>query len=557
MTTGLSSALSCRSFSILLFTQISLMSRQGNLFSRVSIGFGLATALSLTSRGAVLSQVPATSAQFIAQTTPVSTTVLYVNPTTGNDQPAAGKTEAAPYKTITFALQQATAGTIIQLAPGTYTRENGETFPLILKPGVTLQGNEPSKGASIVIQGGGDTVSKTFARQNVSILAGQGSTIRGVTVTNPNSRGTGVWIEDVSATLSNNTFTKSVREGIFVTGNANPTITDNVFTQNQGNGISIAKTARGQIKNNVFLNTGFGLAIGGTSTPVIEGNQINQNQDGLYINDNARPVLRNNVITDNLRDGIVATSSAQPDLGTAESNGNNTIRNNKQYDVNNSTGRTLIAIGNSIDPKKIAGSVEYVASIGGSFADVQGHWAQAYIQALASRNIITGFPDGTFKPNEPVTRAQFAAIILKAFSPTATRPAREFSDVRQNYWGYTAIQTAVRGGFMAGYPEGTFQPEQRIPRVQSLVALVNGLGFGTGDASVLSRFQDASSIPSWATGQIAAATQRRMVVSYPSVSQLNPSREATRAEVAAFVYQSLVSAGRAQAIPSPYIVGTQ
>jgi parallel beta-helix repeat protein len=523
-----------------------------HLFS-VSLGFGLAAALTLTSHGAVIAQAPSLSP--ILTQAPVSTTVLYVNPTTGNDQPAAGKTEAAPFKTITFALQQATAGTIIQLAPGTYAA--GETFPLALKPGVILQGNESSKGASILIQGGGDTISKSFAKQNVSILAAEGSIIRGITVTNPNGRGSGIWIEDVSATLLNNTLTNSVREGVFITGNGNGTVTGNVFTQNQGNGISIAKAARGMIKNNVFLNTGFGLAIGGTSTPLIDSNQITQNTAGFYINDNARPVLRNNVVTDN-KDGVFVTSSAQPDLGTAASNGNNTIRNNKGTDVTNSTGRPIIAIGNNIDPKKISGPVEFVASSGGStFADVQGHWAQGYIQALAARNIITGFPDGTFKPNEPVTRAQFAAIILKAFAPAETKPGRTFSDVRSNYWAATAIQTSVRGGFMTGYPEGTFQPEQRIPRVQTLVALVNGLGFPYGDAAANSRYQDAAAIPSWAAGQVAAATGRRMVVNYPSVGQLNPGREATRAEVAAFVYQALVSAGKADAIASPYIVGAQ
>jgi hypothetical protein len=243
-------------------------------------------------------------------------------------------------------------------------------------------------------------------------------------------------------------------------------------------------------------------------------------------------------------------------LGTAESNGNNTIRNSKKLDVNNTTSNVILAIGNSIDRKKIAGRVEYVAS-NIAFGDVQGHWAQQYIQALAARNIITGFPDGTFKPNDPVTRVQFAAIVLKAFAPGAKKPATEFTDVNSKYWGYTAIQTAARGGFMAGYPGGTFRPEQRIPKVQALVALANGLEYGAGDTSVLKVYQDASTIPSYANGPLSAATQRQIVVNYPTVTQLNPNREATRAEVAAFIYQALVSSGKAQAIPSPYIVGAR
>ena len=67
----------------------------------------------------------------------------------------------------------------------------------------------------------------------------------------------------------------------------------------------------------------------------------------------------------------------------------------------------------------------------------------------------------------------------------------------------------------------------------------------------------ASQIPSWAQSSVAAATSRQLVVNYPTAAQLNPTREATRAEVAAFVYQALVNAGQAQPIPSPYVVTVQ
>jgi parallel beta-helix repeat protein len=514
----------------------------------------------LIAQAPAVSQLPSPSAPSVML--PTITTVLYVNPATGVDQAASGKTVAAPYRTITFALQQATSGTAIQLAPGTYTQQSGEQFPLVLKPGVVLRGDENSKGQGILIQGGGATLSRAFAQQNVTIRAANDSAILGVTVTNTNTRGTGIWVEDADATISNNTFTNNNREGVFAVGNSSPLVSDNVFVKNSGNGMSVAGGARGQIKNNVFNNTGFGLALGGESIPRLEGNQITQNTAGIYMSGNTRPILRNNVITDSQGDGIVARDGAFPDLGTSDSLGNNTIRNNgrdaklKGVDVNNTTSNVFQAIGNNIDPKKIAGRINFTA--GGTntaFSDIQGHWAQQYIQALAGQNIITGFPDGTFKPNDPVTRAQFAAIVLKAFAPAAKNPAVNFSDVSSKYWGFAAIQSASRGGFMTGFPGGTFKPEQRIPKVQALVALSNGLEFGAGDPSLLSRFQDAASIPSWAKSPIAAATQRQIVVNYPTVGQLSPERDATRAEVAAFIYQALVSAGKAQAIPSPYVVG--
>lgn len=190
-----------------------------------------------------------------------------------------------------------------------------------------------------------------------------------------------------------------------------------------------------------------------------------------------------------------------------------------------------------------------------TFADIQGHWAQRYIQALADKNIISGFPDGTFKPNAPVTRAEFAAIVTKAFPKASQNNASiEFVDVSRSFWGYSAIQTAVRRGFLVGYPGRIFQPSQQIPRVQVIVALASGLNLSSDNTSVLSYYQDATQIPTYAMNKVAAATQRQMVVNYPTVRQLNPNRNATRAEVAAFIYQALVDADQAQSINSPYLV---
>ncbi|GAA6615976.1 DUF1565 domain-containing protein [Scytonema sp. NUACC26] len=502
---------------------------------------------------------------------PVGATALYVNPETGQDSPDAGSSEAKAYKTITYALKQVKAGAVIQLAPGTYNQESGEVFPLTIGPSVTLRGDESTKGQGILIVGSGNFISPTFARQNVAILAQNDSAISGITVTNPENRGTGVWIETTNVVVSNSTFTNSVREGVFVTGKANPKIENNVFIQNKGNGVSVAKSARGEVRNNLFQDTGFGVAVSDLASPLITDNQILQNNGGIVVNGASKPVLRNNVIQDNRDHGLVVIQNAQPDLGTAENPGKNIIRNNGKKDVkkffdvlNATTGNTILAVGNDIDEKRISGKVDFVAAavdapLGGAtaFRDVPaGYWAKTYIEALAAKNIIAGFPDGSFKPNEPVTRAQFAAIISKAFAPNPKRETSSFNDVSRNFWAYKVIQSAYQGGFVSGYPDKTFKPEQQIPRVQALVSLANGLGLSTDSQTVLSVYSDASQIPNYAAGPIAAATTKQLVVNYPSVKELNPNRQATRAEVAAFVYQALVSRGNLQAIPSPYLVRT-
>jgi parallel beta-helix repeat protein len=484
--------------------------------------------------------------------------VLYVNPQAGTDGSGAGTSPEAAFKTITYALQQVQAATVIQLAPGTYSKESGETFPLVIPSGVTLKGEEGTKGKDTIIKGNGEFVSPTFARQNIAVLAKGDSQILGVTITAPITRGTALWIETGSPLISNCTLANSNRDGIFVSGNASPKIYNNTFTKNAGNGISIAKAAQADVRGNLFQETGFGLAIGGTSTPQVSGNQIIQNEDGIVVSDSARPVLRDNLIEKNGRDGIVVISSALPDLGNSSSAGNNTIRSNKRHDLYNATrGNTLVVAGNTLDTKKISGKyslVDVATAYSGPLRDIQGHWAQSFIEALAAKKVITGFPDGTYRPSDPVTRAQFATIISKAFEPGANRAGESFRDVPSNLWAFNAIQTAYRGGFMSGYPGGQFLPDQAIPRVQVLVALSSGLNLKSDNSSVLAFYQDASQIPSYATTAVAAATEKKIVVNYPEIKTLNPTRNATRAEVAAFVYQALVNAGKAQALQSPYVV---
>jgi hypothetical protein len=192
-----------------------------------------------------------------------------------------------------------------------------------------------------------------------------------------------------------------------------------------------------------------------------------------------------------------------------------------------------------------------------TFSDVaSNYWASDFIQALSTRGVIKGFPDGSFRPNEVVTRAQFASMVSGAFNTPSVRSSVAFQDVTSSYWGSNAIRDAYQKGFMTGYPNSTFQPNQQIPRVQALVSLANGLNYQpNGDVnSILSNYSDSSSIPSYALSSVAAATNKRMVVNYPNLAQLNPNRSMTRAEAASLIYQALNSTGQVAAIASPYIV---
>lgn len=230
---------------------------------------------------------------------------------------------------------------------------------------------------------------------------------------------------------------------------------------------------------------------------------------------------------------------------------------------NNSTAAALAALGTIAGAAMPLVAPAPAIAQTAQFSDVSSdYWAQPYIERLATEEIIAGFPNGTFQPEQPVTRAQFAAIVRQAFNQNRTRSAPSFGDVPANYWATQAIADAYAQGFMSGYPNGTFQPEQQIPRVQAIVSLANGLGFAPNSPvdQVLNTYRDASQIPDYAESPVAAATENDLVVSYPDVNRLAPQSVTTRAEVAAFIYQALVAQGQLPELdPSlsatDYIVG--
>jgi hypothetical protein len=195
----------------------------------------------------------------------------------------------------------------------------------------------------------------------------------------------------------------------------------------------------------------------------------------------------------------------------------------------------------------------------GTFSDVQSSWARDCITELTRKGIISGYPDGSFRPDAPVTRAEFASMVGKAFPNAArVRTAARFVDVPSNYWAFSAISVASQTGFLSGYPGGVFNPSQNIPRAQVLVSLTSGLNYTPTQPvnATLASFSDASAIPTYAQTGIAAATEKRLVVNYPNVQLLNPNQLSSRAEVSAFLCQALVGTGQvAEVVPAQYIAG--
>jgi parallel beta-helix repeat protein len=305
----------------------------------------------------VITAIPA-----IAQTLPQTSepqNIIYVNPQTGSDRPDQGSSNA-PFKTISYAISRAQpeATTIIQLANGVYSSNSGEQFPIRLRSNVTLRGNEADKGRGIAIVGGGTLLSISRLTQNVAIALADRSELRGVTVTNPNSRGYGLWVENASPAIVNNTLLDNHQDGMLITGKSTALVSANQFFRNGTSGLAIEGTASPEIRSNLFQQTTFGMSIRQEATPQITENTFTQNQNGILIQASAKPILRGNMILNNRNYGLTVSDNANPDLGKTNDDGNNTFVGNGTFDLQNVSSHAIAVIGNQLDITRAKGKLQ-------------------------------------------------------------------------------------------------------------------------------------------------------------------------------------------------------
>ncbi|MCX5976429.1 MAG: S-layer homology domain-containing protein [Coprothermobacterota bacterium] len=118
-----------------------------------------------------------------------------------------------------------------------------------------------------------------------------------------------------------------------------------------------------------------------------------------------------------------------------------------------------------------------VAVVSRVFPDISGHWAQVELEKLSKIGILKGFPDGLFKPDQDITRAQFAKVITIALRIPEAKPASPtFPDVPANHWAFGYIEAAAGRGLLQGFPDGRFHPEDPVskPQIAKIISQENG-----------------------------------------------------------------------------------
>jgi hypothetical protein len=166
--------------------------------------------------------------------------------------------------------------------------------------------------------------------------------------------------------------------------------------------------------------------------------------------------------------------------------------------------------------------------------DITGHWALDSINTLVRQGCISGYPDGSFKPENTITRAEFAAVLVKAFQ-LENNDGKIFSDTAA-HWAKDYIAAAAAKGLVSGYAGGNFGPDDLITREQMAVMIVKAAGLAP--AAEAPGFADSAAISGWAVEAVAAATENGIMKGY-SDNTIRPGGSATRAEAVTVIMNAL------------------
>lgn len=149
-------------------------------------------------------------------------------------------------------------------------------------------------------------------------------------------------------------------------------------------------------------------------------------------------------------------------------------------------------------------------------SDIAGHWAESVITQWQSKGLIQGYEDGTFKPGNTITRAEFVTLMNNA-KGFWSEGSINFSDVKNGSWFYSAVARAVAAGYVKGYSDGSFKPNNTITRAEATVMIANTAKLSANEAGAY-RFTDIGSIPAWARGSVGAVVAAGYMTGYPDGS---------------------------------------
>lgn len=181
-------------------------------------------------------------------------------------------------------------------------------------------------------------------------------------------------------------------------------------------------------------------------------------------------------------------------------------------------------------------SVYAIVQTNNKFTDIDGHWAKADIQLLGSKLIVDGVSAQSFAPDTNITRAQFAALLIRSLGLSENREANRFTDVPSYNWSAGAVGAASKAGLIDGFEDGSFRPADPVTRQQMVVMIARAMKASGQTAltevktdTALASFKDQASIQAWAQPAAAQAVAAGIIQGM-TADAFVPDSQATRAQ---------------------------
>ncbi|GAQ24580.1 S-layer homology domain-containing protein [Tepidanaerobacter syntrophicus] len=207
--------------------------------------------------------------------------------------------------------------------------------------------------------------------------------------------------------------------------------------------------------------------------------------------------------------------------------------------------KTIEFVGGKVDKEKdtIRASVSHFSTYAlieynKTFADIKYHWAKGYVESMAAKQIVNGKAENIFAPDDDMTRAEFAKIIVNAMELDLNKYSGSFEDVKAGDWFADYVQTAFDNKLIEGKVAGkVFDPNGKITREEMMTIIGRAIGKeGAADAdTILKSFKDGDKVSSYAKEYVSLLIEEKLVNGYPD-GTLKPANSITRAEAAKIVY---------------------
>ncbi len=195
--------------------------------------------------------------------------------------------------------------------------------------------------------------------------------------------------------------------------------------------------------------------------------------------------------------------------------------------INNQKGKKLLSVFLSVVLALSSFSIVFAES-----SEIRGHWAEKQLGDWIDRGLMTGYLDGSYKPNNNITRSEFVALVNRIYQfDEKTEPG--FTDVsaEANQWVYDEVSKAKKAGYINGFVDGSFKPNDSITRqeVAAIISRIEKLE-PNPDSEILKNYVDANDIPEWSKADIGAVVVKGYMRGTPE-NQFKALAQIARAEV--------------------------